>query len=402
MRVLFVHTATLPPLGADTWVHVQIIRDLDRSAYEVHVACATGTRDAPTPTFQALSGIADLHVHPVDFGPELFGRTLAGKARGLFGALRAIPGLARLALFVRRQGVEVIHTSDRPRDALASVLLSRLTGAKCVVHVHVAYGDWMSAMLKWSLKQADGLIAVSEFVSSTLAASGHSTEKIHVVLNAIDPDDWVPGRGRVEARQELGIGQDAPVILTVCRLFPAKGPAELIRALPALRKMYPDLHLLIVGKEMVTGFQHELEDLARQQGVRDSVTFTGRRPDIERLMAAADIYAMPSLGEPFGLVFLEAMAMELPVVALESGGAPEVVEQSTTGLLSQPGDQVGLFDHLLALLGDPSRRRRMGINGRERVQEHFTTSRMASDTALVYEQLTSRRPMESHTLRGGS
>ena len=118
-------------------------------------------------------------------------------------------------------------------------------------------------------------------------------------------------------------------------------------------------------------------------------------------MAAADIYAMPSLGEPFGLVFLEAMAMELPVVALESGGAPEVVEQSTTGLLSRPGDRAGLVDNLLSLLGDPSRRRRMGINGRERVQEHFTTSRMAKDTALVYEQLKSRRPMASNTLRGG-
>ena len=251
MRVLFVHTATLPPLGADTWVQVQIIRDLDRSAYDVDVACTAGTSDAPTPTFHALSGIGDIHVHPVDFGPELFGRTLGGKALGLFGALRAIPGLARLALFVRRQGVQVIHTSDRPRDALACVLLSRLTGAKCVIHVHVAYGDWMSAMLKWSLKQADGLIAVSEFVGSTLAASGHSTDKIHVVLNAIDPNDWVPGRGRVEARQEFGISQDAPVIVTVCRLFPAKGPADLIRALPALRQEYPDLHLLIVGKEMV-------------------------------------------------------------------------------------------------------------------------------------------------------
>ena len=114
MRVLFVHTATLPPLGADTWVQVQIIRDLDRSAYEVHVACATGTSDAPTPTFQALSGIADIHLHPVDFGPELFGRTLGGKARGLFGALRAIPSLARLVLFVRRQRVQVIHTTTAP------------------------------------------------------------------------------------------------------------------------------------------------------------------------------------------------------------------------------------------------------------------------------------------------
>jgi glycosyltransferase involved in cell wall biosynthesis len=118
-------------------------------------------------------------------------------------------------------------------------------------------------------------------------------------------------------------------------------------------------------------------------------------------MAAADIYAMPSFGEPFGLVFLEAMAMQLPVVALNSGGAAEVVEHGTTGLLSDPGDIGALSKHLLALIGDPGRRELMGINGRRRVEEHFTTARMASDTALVYEQLTSRQAMALNSGRGG-
>src|SRR6202022_3155489 len=80
-RVLFVHTATLPPLGADTWVHAQIIRDLDRSTHEVYVACATGTDDAPTPTYQVMRTISDLHLRPVDFGPELYGRSVSGKVR---------------------------------------------------------------------------------------------------------------------------------------------------------------------------------------------------------------------------------------------------------------------------------------------------------------------------------
>jgi glycosyltransferase involved in cell wall biosynthesis len=143
----------------------------------------------------------------------------------------------------------------------------------------------------------------------------------------------------------------------------------------------------------------QLEELASELGVAENLVFTGRRNDVEQLMAAADIYAMASLAEPFGLVFLEAMAMQLPVVAMASGGAPEVVEHGTTGLLSQPGDIGALSEHLLALVRDPERRKRMGVLGRRRVEEHFTTPRMAGDTARVYERLTSRRTMSSHTVR---
>ena len=106
------------------------------------------------------------------------------------------------------------------------------------------------------------------------------------------------------------------------------------------------------------------------------------------MMAAADIFAMPSLGEPFGLVFLEAMAMQLPVVALDSGGAPEVVDDGVTGLLVEPGDTDGLTRRLLALLEDPERRQQMGAAGRQRVEALFTTPRMAADTATVYRRLT--------------
>ena len=75
MQVLFVHTATVPPLGADTWVQIQIIPALDRSRHGVHVACATGSASSPTPTFSAVRGVPDVHLVPVDFGTELSTRS---------------------------------------------------------------------------------------------------------------------------------------------------------------------------------------------------------------------------------------------------------------------------------------------------------------------------------------
>jgi glycosyltransferase involved in cell wall biosynthesis len=105
------------------------------------------------------------------------------------------------------------------------------------------------------------------------------------------------------------------------------------------------------------------------------------------MMAMADIYAMPSHEEPFGLVFCEAMAMKKPVVALNNGGTPEVVEHGKSGLLSAPGDIEGLAANVLTLLRDPALRARMGEYGRERVRAHFTPARMARDVERIYAAL---------------
>jgi glycosyltransferase involved in cell wall biosynthesis len=394
LRVLFVHTATLPPLGADTWVHVQIITALDRSTHDVYAACAThgsaenGATD--TPTYAALKGIDDLGIIPVNFGPELSGRSRTRKVRALVQTLPAVVSLVRLAWFIRRKRISIIHTSDRPRDAFASVLLARLTGAKCIVHVHVAYNPtWMGAMLRWSIGRADALVAISEFVAATLATCGQPPSSIHVVPNAIDVNRWSPGVGRHDGRAELGVSASTVVVITICRLFPEKGPGELIRAFAVVRSGHPDVQLLVVGQEMEAGYLSELQHLASRLGVDDIVRFLGRRSDIERLLAASDVYAMPSTEEPFGLVFLEAMAMKLPVVALDNGGTPEVVDHPTTGLLSEPGDTDTFAQNLAALVDDPLRRAELGSAGRRVVEQRFTTTRMADDMAATYRLVAS-------------
>ena len=180
-------------------------------------------------------------------------------------------------------------------------------------------------------------------------------------------------------------------MISVCRLFKEKGPAELIRATALVRDEYPDVKLLVVGSDVTGGvFMAELENLVERLGAGENVTFTGRRSDVPLLMAAADVFAMPSFDEPFGLVYLEAMAMQLPVVALDNGGTPEVVEHGETGLLSSPGDIDAVAQHLLMLLRSPDLREQMGRQGRRRVEQRFTTDRQAADMAAVYALITSR------------
>ena len=222
VAVLFLHSATQPPLGADTWVHGQIMRSLDRSSHVVHVACAKGRPGHRTPTYELVRAIPDLEITDVDLGPELSTRaSLGGKLRSLVATVPAVVSFVRLTRYIRQHHIDLIHTSDRPRDAAAAVVLSRLTGAKCIIHAHVAFDDWMGRLLRWSMPRAGAMIAVSEFVKGSLVASGHPPATTHVVLNAIDATGWGPSGARAATRDELGVADGEPVVITVCRHDPA-------------------------------------------------------------------------------------------------------------------------------------------------------------------------------------
>jgi len=106
-------------------------------------------------------------------------------------------------------------------------------------------------------------------------------------------------------------------------------------------------------------------------------------------MAACDVFTLPSFEEPFGLVYLEAMAMRRPVIAVDNGGVPEVVEHARSGLLSPPLDVPALANNILTLLRDRELRVRMGNYGRARVLEHFSAQRMARDAGEAYQRILS-------------
>ncbi len=384
-RILFVNSAAQP--GADTAIHAMIMRSLDRAAFEVHAACTPGR------SYELLSRIPDLHLRPADFGPSLSGRSSIQRMLSTFAALPALASFAALAAYVRRRRIQIVHSTDRPRDAPACVVLARLSGTRSVIHVHVKRGDWMSPLVRWALLQADAVIGVSGFVARSLIEGGCSPHRTHAVLNAIDLARWDHNLDPGPLRQELGVPLDAPVLVSISRLFQWKGHAELLRALALVRREVPEVRLLIVGEDdPAAGMQREpfsieLKRLAAELGIAQQVVFTGFRSDVPRLLAASDIYAMPSFEEPFGLVYLEAMAMKKPVVALQNGGTPEVVEHEKTGLLAAPGDRQGLAANILTLIRSPELRAKMGEQGRRRAEERFTPQRMALDTARVYASL---------------
>jgi glycosyltransferase involved in cell wall biosynthesis len=389
-RVLFITSPR--SIGADTFIHLLLLEHLSKSGYELHAAGQVpGHGDSePAGAYQALSAMPMVALRPTHFGPSFSARS--GLERVTLALRHAAPvatSFAGLVRYIRKHRIQILHSTDRPRDALACTTLAAATGAKSLVHVHVKYGAWMSRGVKWALQRADALVGVSEFVADSLVAAGYARRRVHAVLNAIDPARWDATLSPQTGRDALGVPADAPLIVSIARLFHWKGHSELIRALPAVKRALPSVKLAIVGADYPKGAEttRQLAELARELGVGDDIIFTGQRSDVPALLAASDVFALPSFEEPFGLVYAEAMAMQRPVVGLSNGGTPEVVDHGKSGLLSTPGDITALADNLSTLLRDRDMRARFGAYGRAQVEARFNPSRMASDFGALYAKL---------------
>ena len=384
--VLFIQTQSA--FGADSAIHAHLMRALDRSAFTVHAACTVGDGPEKPPALGALEKIPNLKLRPTRFAPSLREKTLEAMLRN--GARAALVPRELLALrdYAKKERIRIVHSTDRPRDAAYAVTLAKLIGAKSVVHVHVKWSNEHGFLSKWGVRHADAVFGISEYVTDTVVATGKPRDRVHTVLNCVDPSRWDPTTDGSSIRREFSIPEGAPLLASVSRLFSWKGQRELVRALALVREKVPNAYLMITGADewYVHGgsFTSELEQLASQLGVADRVVFTGPRSDIPAIMAACDLFTLPSFEEPFGVVFLEAMAMKRAVIAVDNGGTPEVVEHGRAGLLSPPWDVPALAANIVTLLENREERERMGEYGRARVLEHFNAERMAREAGAAY------------------
>jgi len=221
-----------------------------------------------------------------------------------------------------------------------------------------------------ALQKADFIISISDYTRRKAVQSNElDPRRTDLLLNALE---WVDERG-------VGGPASAPAIqgtrlLSVCRLEESeryKGVDKVIEALPAIAEKVPDVQYLIVGG----GSDLERHRrLAQDCGVADRVHFLGflSEDDLRSAYANCHVFVLPSAGEGFGFVFLEAMKYAKAVVAANSGGAPEVVLDQVTGRLIEYEDKQALTSALIDLCLDSAKREQLGRNGYQRLQEHFT------------------------------
>ncbi|MFJ6567004.1 glycosyltransferase family 4 protein [Streptomyces sp. NPDC091292] len=227
-------------------------------------------------------------------------------------------------------------------------------------------------------EHTDTLTYLGEYTRSRIAAAltPEAAARMVQLPPGVDEKTFHPDSGGAAVRARLGLA-DRPVVVCVSRLVPRKGQDTLIRAMPRILAARPDTVLLIVGGGP---YEKDLRTLARGTGVADSVRFTGAVPwsELPAHYGAGDVFAMPCRTrrggldvEGLGIVYLEASATGLPVVAGDSGGAPDAVLDGETGWVVRGGDAPETADRVLALLADPELRARMGERGRAWVEEKW-------------------------------
>jgi phosphatidyl-myo-inositol dimannoside synthase len=306
------------------------------------------------------------------------------------GSERSKAGFAVSAMKAARRRAKLVlaaHPNLAPIVRSMNVLAPRMKSIICTHGVEV--WEPLPRMRRSSLQRATLVLAPSRATADyVISMQGVAATKVRVLPWGLDPDFETRLFGVADARLPENFPKGR-VILTVGRWLAAeryKGMDTLIQALPRLLLRWPDAQLAMVG----AGDDSEwLVNIARDSGVQKHVHFlTGLSyGELSACYAAAEIFALPSRGEGFGFVYLEAMARGKPVIGGAHGGAPEVIQDGVTGYLVHHGDTEQLATAIDALLENPERAKEMGERGRERVEKEFRFTVFAKAFKKILREL---------------
>lgn len=301
--------------------------------------------------------------------------------------------VVRLTRRLRQLRPDIVHTHLIHADTHGPPS-ARLAGVKAVISTRHNDDPFRRRFpIRGLTRVLDGLtdhyVAISEWVRAyTVEREGVAPEKVTTIRYGLPPASGPESLNGL--RDSLSVPSDAPLVGVVARLVAQKGHIYLLEAFRRVLADLPAARLLVVGDGPLRA---ELEAQAAALGIEESVNFTGWRDDADRLIAALDVLAMPSLWEGFGLVALEAMARAKPIVATRVSALPEVVVDGPegTGWLVPPRDAEALAGALLEALRQPDAAQTHGQRGYQRLLDHFSPQRMADQTLAVYERVLSEK-----------
>jgi len=371
-KVLIIHGVT--EIGGAERELLRILDDLPSLGYHPVVACPV-----EGPFVQELD-CRKIEHHAVVFPPW---HKLLGYAQRAFA-------VRQLRKVIREAQPVLVHVNDIwwvPQTLRAAVRM----GLPVVAHVRQEIEP--RKVRHYDLVKANLVLAVSRRIRDALVSGGVSAERAKTVYSGLDLHGLAVESTPASVRARFGIPADAPLLGTVGSLFPRKGYAVMLKALPSILSSFPAAHYLVIG----TGdadHERKLRSQVVTLGLEGRVHFTGFQEAVYGALAALTVYVHPALMEGFGIAVLEAMAMERPVVATATGGLPEIVRSGETGLLVPPGDAVALAQAVMALLRDPARATAMGKAGRSRVGALFSHGIMLQQLRTAYDfALRNAHPM---------
>ncbi len=380
IRVLHIHT--LPIIsgsGINTFLSMQ---GMDKSLYEVELACAPGGR--------LIQLVEKNHMKVWPF--EHLVQPIA--------PLEDTLALLDLSIFLKKNPYHIVHTHNSKAGILGR-LAAKLAGVPVIVHtVHgFAFHDqepvWRQNLFRHlerlGSRWCDKMIFISQpLIDWALEERITEKEKVEKIYSGIQLDQFHPVTADVKMknRARWQLKKEEVVVGIVSKLWEGKGHITLIEAFKVVKQRIPNARLVIVGEG---DLYSELLRVVNENGLRESVLFTGFQMDVSKILSTFDVAVLPSFFEGMGRVLLEAMAMEKPVVASRVGGIPDLVKHNVNGLLINPGDVAELANALEKILTDSELAGNMGKEGRKRIQEQFSSEVMVRSIHRVYQDLLARK-----------
>ncbi|HXY56702.1 MAG TPA: glycosyltransferase family 4 protein [Nitrososphaerales archaeon] len=292
---------------------------------------------------------------------------------------------------IRGGAPDVVHVHSSA--AAPSLVAAWALGRRTVFHSHGdqplhPLGLTLVRSVEMSLSQR--VIAVSERTRQDIIRNhGVPGSKVVVAYNGVDTDEFRPLPREPSVLQKYGLEEAEKLILSVGAVQARKGQMRMVECMPKVLSAWPGATYVNVGPTYDLAFTDSVLDRARELGVAGAVRLISGVPqeDLVALISAADLCVHPSSREPFGLAVVEEMACAKPVVALDSGALPEIIDNMVDGIIvGSMGRTLG--DSILEILGDPALMRRMGAAARDKVTDKFTWDKTASRLEEIYRGLS--------------
>jgi glycosyltransferase involved in cell wall biosynthesis len=300
-----------------------------------------------------------------------------------------------LAHHIRSRNIEIVHAYGFYANVFAipaAKFARRAVTLAAVRDTGVYLTPIMQYAQKTACRLADCVVANSNAVRDWLVNDGVNAKRIRVIRNGIAIPPKRDNTEPLRIRKQLGIPLDAPMVATVCRLTSSKGLEDLLRAAVRVTACLPSVQFLIAGSDLSQpGYRLQLERSAADLNLSRNVHFLGERSDVFDILSESDLFVLPSLSEGLSNVLLEAMIANLPVVATDIGGNPEVVEHGKTGLLIPRKNVDELTAAIMQILQCPDMACRFGHAGRTRVLTEFSLENMVRQTQDLYLSLLEKR-----------
>jgi glycosyltransferase involved in cell wall biosynthesis len=370
---------------------LNLVRHLDRRAFDLQFACLRKGGDMLAEFEKLRIPISEYRIKNL-YRPQTFMQQW------------------RFAAHLRTQNIQIAHSYNFYANmfAIPAARMARVPVVLASIRDRGVYLTPNQKMAqKWVCQLADRILVNAESIREWLVEQGYQDSRISVIKNGVDMSRYTGLGNSAYIRRELGIPDSSPIVVMIARLNPQKGVDEFIRAASLLRLSHPDVRFLIVGAKLQFQegvFSHdreylqELNQLAADLGVAESVIFAGHRTDTPEILAQAAISVLPSHSEGLSNTLLESMAAGIPTVATNVGGNPELVKDQVNGILIPVKSPEHLAQAMRVILDDSQLAQRFGRQARIMANENFSLEKMTADTqALYHDELALNRRAVART-----